>query len=83
MVVTGRVQAVGFRATCRERARRAGVAGWVTNGSDGTVEALFEGDDDQVESMVAWMRHGPTGAEVADVTVTEEPLGERTGFDVG
>ena len=83
VVVRGQVQAVGFRASCRREARRSGVAGWVTNRPDGAVEALFEGPAEAVTAMVAWVRHGPPGARVDDVTeVEEEPRG-RSGFDVG
>jgi len=83
VVVRGHVQAVGFRASCRREARRAGVAGWVTNRPDGAVEALFEGPPDAVTAMVAWVRHGPPGARVDDVTEAEEEPRGRNGFDIG
>jgi acylphosphatase len=80
--VRGFVQGVYYRADARARARSLGVSGWVRNASDGSVEAVFEGDDDLVESMIAWCRRGPAGARVDDVEVEwEEPLGER-GFSV-
>jgi acylphosphatase len=82
VVVRGRVQAVGFRAGCRDQAVRAGVAGWVTNRADGAVEALFEGPDDAVAAMLSWVRQGPPGARVDEVSVTEEEPRGRTGFDV-
>lgn len=73
----GRVQGVGFRYTCADAARSAGVAGWVRNRRDGTVEAVFEGDEDAVRRLVEWMRTGPWGAQVTDVEVAEEePRGE-------
>jgi acylphosphatase len=66
----------------RSRAQSLGVAGWVRNLPDGSVEAVFEGDDEAVESMVEWSRRGPWGARVDDVDVSwEEPTGER-GFAV-
>jgi acylphosphatase len=83
VVVRGRVQAVGFRAACRQQARSAGVAGWVTNRSDGAVEALFEGPSDAVAAMLAWVRHGPPGARVDEVSESEEEPRGRVGFDVG
>jgi acylphosphatase len=80
--ITGRVQGVFFRAEAQARAESLGLAGWISNAEDGSVEAVFEGDDDRVDSMVGWCRRGPSGAHVEDVEVEpEEPTGE-TGFDV-
>jgi acylphosphatase len=82
-MVTGRVQGVGYRATCQWRAQNLGLAGWVRNLPDGRVEAVFEGRADAVDQMVAWYRRGPRGAMVEGVEVhAEEPAGER-GFRVG
>ncbi len=82
VVVHGMVQGVFFRDATRQRARTRGVAGWVRNNPDGTVEAVFEGDLDAVESLVRFCREGPRGAvvEAADVT-DEEPEG-LAGFSV-
>jgi acylphosphatase len=80
--VRGRVQGVFFRAETRARAQSLGVAGWVRNTPDGSVEAVFEGDPDRVDSMVEWCRRGPAGAVVDEVEVVgEEPAGE-SGFGV-
>ena len=80
--VRGRVQGVFFRMETRNRARSLGLAGWVRNCPDGTVEAVFEGDRARVESMVDWCARGPAGARVEGVDVKwEEPAGER-GFAV-
>jgi acylphosphatase len=74
------VQGVFFRAEARARAEALGVAGWIRNADDGTVEAVFEGEDDQVGSLVEWCHHGPAGAQVDEVEVVrEEPVGE-VGF---
>jgi acylphosphatase len=82
VVVRGLVQGVFFRDTCRARAVEAGVAGWVRNRSDGAVEALFEGPEDAVASLVAWCRAGPSAARVESVDVFDaEPTGQ-TGFAV-
>jgi acylphosphatase len=82
--VTGRVQGVYFRAEAAERATALGVGGWVRNAPDGAVEAVFEGPDERVESLVAWCRRGPAGARVDDVAVTwEEPRGEARFRVVG
>ncbi len=82
VLVRGRVQGVFFRAEARARAESLGLSGSVRNLADGAVEAVFEGDPERVESLVAWCRRGPEGASVEDVQVSsEEPTGER-GFDV-
>jgi acylphosphatase len=82
VVVHGAVQGVFFRAEARDRARSLGLAGWVRNARDGTVEAAFEGGDERVESMVDWCRRGPAGARVEEVEVTwVEPEGED-GFSI-
>lgn len=79
----GRVQGVFFRATCADEARSRGVCGWVTNQPDGTVEAVFEGEDKAVAAMVEWSRKGPPHAHVTDVDVhAERPVGE-SAFTVG
>ncbi|MFI9723550.1 acylphosphatase [Streptomyces sp. NPDC052396] len=82
IVVSGLVQGVYYRDTCRTEAARNGVAGWVRNRTDGTVEAVFEGDGDAVERMVRWAGRGPVRAEVEGVEVrAEEPEG-LAGFEV-
>lgn len=82
VVAHGHVQGVFFRETTRRAAERNGVAGWVRNRSDGTVEAVLEGADEDVARVVDFMREGPRGAVVERVDVSdEEPLGEA-GFGV-
>ena len=82
VVVFGRVQGVFFRDGCRHAAQRHEVAGWVTNRDDGSVEAVFEGDDTAVGAMIAWVRHGPRQAQVTDVDVTDEQPEGLTDFSV-
>ena len=78
----GHVQGVFFRAEARARAESLGVAGWIRNTEDGSVEAVFEGDRERVESMVDWCRRGPAGAQVDELEVEpEEPHAEQ-GFRV-
>jgi acylphosphatase len=82
VVVRGRVQGVFFRAEARARARSLGLTGWVRNLPDGSVEAVFEGPQEAVESMVRWCEDGPAGARVDDVDVMwEQPAGD-VGFEV-
>jgi acylphosphatase len=71
VTIRGRVQGVGFRATCQREAQTVGVRGWVRNNWDGSVEALFEGPDDAVDRLLGWCRIGPRMAEVESVEVSE------------
>ena len=82
MVVHGRVQGVFFRDSVRQRAQSRRVAGWVTNRSDGAVEAVFEGDGDAVESLVEYCREGPRSASVEDVEVFDEEPEGLSGFEI-
>jgi acylphosphatase len=82
VVVHGRVQGVFFRDSTRQRAEAGGVTGWVANRPDGTVEAVFEGNDEAVESLVRWMHDGPRGADVDRVEVGDEDPEGLSGFDV-
>jgi acylphosphatase len=80
--ISGRVQGVFFRAEAANRARSLSLAGWIRNNQDGTVEAVFEGPRERVESMVRWSGRGPSSAVVQRVgTEWEEPAGEQ-GFTV-
>jgi acylphosphatase len=80
LIISGRVQGVGYRASLVDEARRLGVSGWVRNRRDGTVEAVVDGDAGAVAAIVEWARGGPPGARVADVSVAETD-GTFTGFD--
>jgi acylphosphatase len=82
VVVHGHVQGVFFRDTTVRRAVERGVAGWVRNNPDGTVEAVFEGDPDAVEAMVRFAHEGPRGAIVERVEVIEEEPEGLTRFGV-
>jgi acylphosphatase len=82
VVARGRVQGVFFRDTVRRRAESAGVAGWVRNTPEGSVEAVFEGEPAAVDELVEFCRRGPSRAEVASVEVEEEAPEGLPGFDV-
>ncbi len=83
VLITGRVQGVSFRYYTMEEARRRELTGWVRNLWDGRVEAVFEGEASEVESMLAWCEHGPTSASVTEVQATPgTPTGEFENFRI-
>ncbi|GLZ53927.1 acylphosphatase [Actinomycetospora sp. NBRC 106378] len=81
LVVHGTVQGVFFRASTEQEARRLGVAGWVRNRSDGTVEMVAEGADEAVDALVRWAHEGPSRAEVTGVDVTDREPEGLVGFE--
>jgi acylphosphatase len=83
VVVSGLVQGVWFRESCRHEADEQGVVGWVRNLPDGQVEAAFEGPADAVAAMVAWAHRGPRRARVDHVEVLDEAPRGDLGFRVG
>jgi acylphosphatase len=80
VIVHGHVQGVFFRDTTRRLAERHGIAGWVRNNRDGTVEAVFEGEPEAVQRLVRFAHEGPRGAHVERVDVHDEPDAGETGF---
>jgi acylphosphatase len=80
--VSGLVQGVYFRETIRRRAVSTGVAGWVRSRPDGTVEAVFEGEAEAVERLVAFCERGPRGASVERVDVAAEDPEGIVGFEI-
>lgn len=82
MIAHGRVQGVFFRDTTQRRAASLGVAGWVRNRPDGSVEAVFEGEQQAVESMVRFCREGPGHAEVTQLDVADEEPEGLAGFQI-
>ncbi|ELZ02564.1 acylphosphatase [Natrialba asiatica] len=80
--VSGTVQGVYYRANTRDTARERGIDGWVKNLDDGRVEAVFEGPEDAVESMVEWCHTGSPAADVEAVDAEfDDPEGED-GFEI-
>ena len=83
VLISGRVQGVFYRAYTRDQARMRGLTGWVRNLPDGRVYAVFEGDREKIESMLAWCRQGPQHAAVDEVETEWLPYqGEFEDFSV-
>ena len=83
VIVSGRVQGVFFRYETKKEALKRGVKGWVRNLPTGEVEAVFEGEKEDVEEMIKFCRKGPPLAKVKDVKVSwEEYKGEFKSFDI-
>jgi acylphosphatase len=72
VVVHGFVQGVGFRYSVQREASRRGLAGWVRNQADGTVEEVFEGEPEDVAALVRFCEEGQCGAEVERVDIERE-----------
>lgn len=81
LLIHGRVQGVWYRDSMRREAERLGVSGWVHNRSNGTVEAMVQGEADTVDALVCWAQRGPQLAEVTHVEI-ESGSGSYTGFEV-
>jgi acylphosphatase len=82
VVVRGTVQGVCFRDSCRREAEHRQVVGWVANRADGAVEAVFEGEEEDVEAMVRWCHSGPPHAVVSQVEVSDEPAAGEQRFRI-
>lgn len=81
LIIHGRVQGVFYRDSMRREAQRLGVAGWVRNRSDGTVEAVAQGEANAVDAIVRWARRGPEHAQVERVEI-EPGEGTHSGFEI-
>lgn len=79
VLISGKVQGVWFRANTRQKAEQLKIKGWVRNTSDGKVEAIFEGKQENIEEMLDWCRKGPPLAEVDNVKVEDQT--NIYGFD--
>jgi len=83
VIISGRVQGVFFRTETQDEAIRKGMTGWVRNMPDGRVEAVFEGEKDNVEKLIEFCRRGPPGARVTKVEVVwENYMGEFRDFRI-
>lgn len=80
LVISGRVQGVGYRAWAREKAAELGIEGWVRNLADGSVEALISGTADAVEEMARACRRGPRFAQVTKIEEEIADPPDEPGF---
>ena len=72
VLISGRVQGVWFRASTKDKAEQLNIRGWVRNTTDGKVEAVFEGDEENINDMIKWCHQGPPLAEVDNVVVKKQ-----------
>ncbi len=83
LIISGRVQGVGFRCNTFRQAVELGIHGWVRNIPDNKVEAVFEGDDHIVEQMVQWCYKGPSMSHVYNIEITKQQYsGEFQNFSI-
>ncbi len=80
LIISGRVQGVWYRESMRLEAERLGVYGWVRNRRDGAVEAVVQGEESAVTTLLTWCRQGPPAARVDGVDATPAS-GNYTGFE--
>jgi acylphosphatase len=82
-IISGRVQGVCFRLETQQAAEQCGVFGWVRNRREGTVEAVFEGTQEQVNSILEWCKKGPPISKVNKIDIHREPYtGEFKDFTI-
>jgi acylphosphatase len=83
MILTGRVQAVGFRCFAQYKANELGILGWVKNTYDNKLEIEATGDSDKLEAYIDWMKTGPTRSVVKTISVSEiNPARDFTNFTI-
>lgn len=80
LLISGRVQGVGFRESMCREAERLGASGWVRNRHDGRVEAVIDGKTEAIDALLRWAHRGPSAARVNAVEV-EEIVGGFTRFE--
>lgn len=78
VIISGKVQGVWYRASTKQKADELGIFGWVRNIADGNVEAVFEGEKEALDEMIAWCWIGPARAQVSDVKMV--PLKSDEAF---
>ncbi len=79
-IVHGRVQGVSFRFYTRDEATLLGLAGWVANRDDGSVEVVAEGPRSALDRLAVWLHHGPPAARVTDVQIDFLPATDQFDY---
>lgn len=82
LIISGHVQGVFFRSKTKARARAIQVNGWCKNNSDGTFEAVFEGEEDKLKTLLKWCTKGPEGAQVTNIEEHWEEEEGLEGFEI-
>lgn len=82
-LISGKVQGVFFRGSAKEKAEKLGISGWIKNLRDGRVEAIFEGDKENINKMIEWAKKGPIGAKIEDFNLSwEDYKGDFSEFSI-
>lgn len=79
ITINGKVQGIWFRANTKQKAEQLGITGWVKNIPNGSVEAIFEGEENCIKEMIDWCQHGPPQAKVENIEIKEQSI--TNGFD--
>ncbi|MFH1156576.1 MAG: acylphosphatase [Pseudomonadota bacterium] len=83
VIISGKVQGVFFRVATQQTARELGITGWVKNLPDGTVEAVFEGSDMEIQQMMLWCHSGPPGSRIDKISIkTSTACPGFSSFDI-
>jgi len=83
VTISGKVQGVWFRANTKDKAEQLDISGWIRNTPDGKVEAIFEGEEENIKEMLDWCNNGPPLAKVKEVKIEErEPTNKYKKFDI-
>jgi acylphosphatase len=83
VLIIGRVQGVWFRASTKQKAEQLGITGWVRNTDGGNVEAVFEGDEKQIQDMIEWCHQGPPLSKVENVEIkNQDPTNSFDDFSI-
>jgi len=80
LIISGRVQGVGYRDSMRAQALRLGLSGWVRNRSDGSVEATIQGPSEAQQTLLKWAHRGPPLARVESISTSVAPDQDVSGF---
>ena len=82
LIIKGKVQGVFYRATAKEIADELGVSGWIKNTREGYVEVMASGNGESLEQFTDWCKQGPSQAIVTNVTLTQQPDENFSGFRI-